>query len=165
MLTSFLISQLFVGAALICNLLSFQFKKRRGVVIALTLSTVFVAAQLYFLGQITAMYLTLYAILFWVVAIFTTNKKLLWLFVAGAVALFLATYSSWLDYLVLGSVLLALFSIYNDDQKQMRELQMVGTFTRIPYYVFVFSPVGLLLEAALLISNLVGYYRFYIKKQ
>jgi len=82
----------------------------------------------------------------------------------GGFIIFAFTYSSYLDWFVILSTVLTLLSIYNPNQRRMREFQFAGAITRIIYYGLIFSPVGILLEATLLGSNASAYYRFYIKK-
>ena len=163
--SSFVISQILVGGALICNLLSFQFKKRTVVLWILTLAVLLVSGQLYFLGQITSALLTLYAVLYFLVSTKTTNRVVMFLFMAGGFAIFLLNYASYLDWFFMVSTVITLLSIYNSNQKRMREYQFAGTIIRIIYYVIIFSPIGILLEGALFVSNALSYYRFYIRKQ
>lgn len=164
MVSAFVISQILVGGALVLNLLSFQFKKRVVVIGLLAISTTLVAGQLYFLEQTTAALLVLYAVLYFLVSLKTTDRRVMTFFMLGAVAIFVTRYSSWLDWFMLVSSFLTLLSLYNPNQKLMREFQFAGTSVRIAYYGILFSPVGILLELALLISNATSYWRFYIKK-
>jgi len=147
------------------NLLSFQFKRRVVVITLLALSTALVAGQLYFLGQATAALLVLYAVVYFLVSLKTIDRRVMALFMLGAVAIFVTRYSSWLDWFMVVSSLLTLLSLYNPSQKRMREFQFAGTSVRIAYYSILFSPVGILLEVALLISNITSYWRFYVKSQ
>ncbi len=164
MISDFLISQIAVGGAVICNLLSFQFKKREAVISFLTVSTALVALQLYFLGEMTAVLLTLYAIVYFLVSLKTTERRYFWLFLLGGLVIFFYTYSSWLDYFVMLSTFITLISLFNNSQKRMRQYQMVGSLVRIAYYILVFSPVGILLEVTLLVSNLTSYFRYYFRR-
>lgn len=164
MVSAFVLSQILVGGALLLNLFSFQFKRRLIVIGLLALSTALVASQLYFLGQTTAALLVLYAVLYFLVSLKTTDRRLMVLFMLGAVAIFATHYSSWLDWFMLVSGFLTLLSLYNPNQKRMREFQFAGTSVRIVYYSILFSPVGILLEVTLLISNATGYWRFYLKR-
>ena len=164
MFDSFLLSQLAVGGAVLCNLLSFQFKKREVVIAFLTASTALVALQLYFLGEMTAVLLTLYAIVYFLVSLKTTERRYFWIFLLGALVIFFTNYSSWLDYFVILSTFITLISLFNNSQKRMRQYQMVGSLVRILYYVIIYSPVGILLEVTLLVSNLTAYFRYYFRR-
>ena len=46
----------------------------------------------------------------------------------------------------------------------MRKIMMLGTFIIMSYNVIIFSPLGAVLEGVFLFSNLLGYYRHYLKK-
>lgn len=163
MMSAFVLSQIAVAGAVVCNLLSFQFKRRETVVSLLSASTFFVALQFYFLDLSAALFLTLYALGYFLVSIFTTDRRLMWLFMVGGFVIFFYTYESWLDYFPLFSTVITLWSIYNDNQKQMRQLQMVGATSRTIFYTIIFSPVGILLELTLLSSNISAYWRFYLR--
>ncbi len=164
MTSAFAISQILVGGALVLNLLSFQFKKRAVVVSLLTLSTTLVAGQLYLLGQSTAALLVLFAVLYFLVSLTTTDRRVMICFMIGAAIIFGTRYSSWLDWFMFISSFFTLLSLYNSNQKRMREFQFVGTLTRIVYYSIIFSPVGIALEVALLVSNVTSYWRFHVRK-
>lgn len=164
MLSAFLLSQVLVGIALVSNLVSFHFRKRATVLSLLTLSVALVSAHLFLLGETTAGLLTLYAVVYFLVSTRTTSQKIMWAFMAGGAIIFAYTYSSLLDWFVLVSTVLTLLSIFNPNQRRMREYQFAGTITRIVYYSIIFSPVGILLEVTLLISNVTSYYRFYLRK-
>lgn len=165
MISAFVLSQIAVGGAVVCNLLSFQFKRRQVVIVLLSVSVFLVSVQYFFLDQIAAFYLSLFALVYFLTSIFTTNRTLMWLFMMLGVVIFFVTFKSLLDLFPLFSTVVTLLSLFNSDQKQMRQLQMVGASARAVFYVIIFSPVGLLLELSLLTSNISAYWRFYIKKQ
>ena len=47
----------------------------------------------------------------------------------------------------------------------MRKLMMAGTSLAIIYNIIIFSPMGAIVEGSFLASNIIGYYRYYIRKK
>ena len=163
-MTPFILSQLAAGGAVLCNLLSFQFSKRNTVVSLLSAAVFLVGVQFYFLQETAAFWLTMYALIYFITSLRTRNRNLMWLFMLGGFILFFIFFRSWLDIFPLVSTIITLLSLFTLNQKSMRELQALGASLRIIFYVIIFSPIGILLESTLLISNAVAYWRFYIKK-
>lgn len=163
-MSAFLLSQLLAGVALACNLLSFQFRSRRPTLVILTFAVAAVSAHLWVLGEEAGALLTAYAIVYFLTSVFTTSRTIMSVFLFGAGILFYLSFERPLDWLVMVSTAFTLFSLYSPTKKRMQEYQFVGTLTRIVYYSIIFSPVALLLEAALFLSNAIGYWRFYIRK-
>lgn len=164
-MTPFLLAQLLAGLAVLSNFASFQFKGRVTTLGLLTLSVALVSAHLFLLGEEAAGWVTAFAIVYFLVSTQTTKRWVMWSFMLAATGLWLVTYERALDWLVLLSTVATLLSIYNPSPKRMREWQFLGTVTRIIFYVIIFSPVALLLEASLLISNALSYYRFFWKRE
>ena len=48
--------------------------------------------------------------------------------------------------------------------KPMRKIMMAGTSLAVIYNIIIFSPMGAIVEGLFLASNILGYYRHYIKK-
>lgn len=163
-MTPFLISQILVGIAICLDLLSFQFKERKQIVICLCGSVILIAIHFILLEQWTASSLALVAILRFLTSIFTTSSKLKYLFCFACLVVTAFTFSGLVSILsFLGSVFGTLAAFSKDDRR-LRELMVVGTIFWIIHNYVIGSPIAILMELLFISSNLVGYYRYYYKK-
>jgi hypothetical protein len=77
---------------------------------------------------------------------------------------FISTYSSPASLFMFGAMILFTIGAFQKNDKFLRLLMMTGTILVITYDVIIFSPMAILLESFFLVSNILGYYRFYIQK-
>jgi len=54
---------------------------------------------------------------------------------------------------------------FNNDDKKLRLLMIIGTLFWLCHNFFAASPVAVLMEVLFLSSNFIGYYRFHLKGQ
>jgi hypothetical protein len=158
-MSSFLISQILVGIALILNLSSYHFKNRKNIIWVMVLALAFISGHLFVLNEITSALLMLYAIVYFSVSTKTANKKVMSLFIMGSFLIFIFTYTQILDSFIFISTIFTLFALYNTDMNKMKKLQGIGVVIRIVYYIFIFSPVAILMEASLLTSITTSYFK------
>ena len=162
-LSIFEISQILVGIAICFDLLSFQLKKRTHIVLCLSVAGIFIATHFLLLEKWTAAILMAIAVARYVSSYFSTSKNLMAFFVAGSIIGTFFTFQGLLSILAcLGSTFQTLGAFSNSD-KRLRQLMMVGTFFWLCHNHFAASPVAVLMEVLFLISNFIGYYRFYLK--
>jgi hypothetical protein len=163
--TSFLISQVLIFGAMLSDFLSFQFKERKKTMLCLVVSSCFIASHYLLLDQLSSGVLVCFSVIRFIVAYFSTNKKRLLVFIGlNTVALFL-TYNAPLDLLFYVGLTVFIIGNFQANNRLMRQLMMCGTAIIVVYNMLIPSPMGALNEAIFLTSNLIGYWRFYIKKQ
>ena len=164
MLSAFLVSQILIGIAFLFDLASFQFKRRE-----VTLCFFFAAASLisvhfFLLGATTAGFVMAVSAFRFVVSIFSTDKRLKYLFILLIVGLGVWTYDGWEDVFSIAAGIFGTLSSFHPDPKRLRELMAVGSVLIIVHNIMIFSPAAIALDIFFLGSNLVSYYRFYLRK-
>ncbi len=158
---SFLISQMLAAVAFSCGVISFQLKKRRSVLLWLCGSALSNAAHFFVLGRAGAG--TLYVVMGVRVftAAFTTDRRLMYLFMGLILAGFAVSYERPLDILALFGSLLATYGNFQATDRKVRLYYMACAVTWMVHNFIAGSPVAVLMEITFLVSNLIGYRRIY----
>lgn len=162
-LNAFWISQGLIGIALIFDIFSYQMKKREHVLMFFVTSSVLIALHLWLLAQTTAALLLGVAALRFFVSIFTTDRRLMYFFLVLSTILAVTLYSGPLDILAWGCNVIFTLASFQKTDRLLRKTMMCGTSLWIIYNILIFSPAAVMLESIFLTSNVVGYYRFYIR--
>lgn len=162
-MSSFLLSQILIVIAIGFDLLSFQFKNRQRIILCLSISCLLIAAHFALLGVWTAMGLALLAAIRLVAGYLTTSKRVMLFFVAATVAVATLTFHGLLSVLsCLGAIFGTIGSFCRED-KQLRLLMMGATSLWLIHNCLAATPAAVVMEALFLGSNLLGYYRFYLR--
>ena len=162
-MTVYTLSQVLVGIAICLNILAFQFKDRRTIILILLLSCSLVAAHFMLLGYWTAVSLLLLSMIRLTVGLLTVSKRWMALFVAAAVALAALTYNGWLSVLSGSAVALSTVASFSEKDRLMRLTFMAAACLWLVHDWFAGSPMAMGNDVLFLASNLVGYYRFYLR--
>jgi hypothetical protein len=80
-----------------------------------------------------------------------------------AVGVLVATYRIPINLVALLASLLMSFTSFQDTDRTLRLWMMVGTTAWLTHNVLIDSPAAIMLESFILGSNLLGFWRFYIK--
>ena len=160
----FIISQILVLCAIFTDYISFQFKNREKILLTLSISSLLVAVHYLLLNQINAFIFEVFILIAFLSSAYTTNKKVLYLFLVVFLLPLVFNYSSSLDILIFIGVYISLIAKFQEDDKIIRILTMIGTIFIISYNIIIFTPFGVILELMYLLSNISGYYKYYIKK-
>lgn len=160
----FLLSQIFISIAICTDLLSFQFKNRKHIVSCLAVSCLLIAIHFILLGHWTAACLALVNATRFLTTVFSTARLFMWMYLSITVVVFLFTYEGYLSILSTTGALLGTVASFSKDDKKLREVMFVGTCFWLVHNFFAGSPGAVLMEAIFISSNIVGYYRYYIRK-
>lgn len=159
----FFLSQLLIGIAIIFDLASFQFKERRHIVGCLCIAGVLISSHFILLQQYTAAGLMMVAVIRYFLSIFTTSKLIMLIFIICSLLLTTLTYTGVVSLLSCIGAVIQTVAAFNQNDKKLRQLMIVGTSFWLFHNYLVESPMAVIMEALFIGSNLVGYYRFYIK--
>jgi hypothetical protein len=124
-----------------------------------------ISAHYFFLGRTTAGIIVLFSVLRFITCYFTIDKKFMYLFLTLNTIALIFTYKDAYDLIVYVGVGTIIIGNFQNNDKNMRKIMMIGTSLVIVYNVIVFSPMGVLAESLFLTSNIIGYYRHYIRKK
>ncbi len=96
-------------------------------------------------------------------AYLSKRRSWIWVFSVVATLVLISTYQSPVNFLpFLGAILGAIGSFHGSD-KVLRLCAMVGTAGWVIHNALIGSPAAVALESLFLASNLVGFWRFYLR--
>ena len=164
-MSDFLLSQLLVGVVLVFDLASFQFREKRKVLGCLVFSALFMGWHFYLVEAYTASALGFIAALRFLTAMFTHSRWLLALFLSLVMANAVISYAGLITVLATTGAVITTTASFLASDRRFRLLMMVGIAVWIVHNVVAGSPGAVLLESFFLGSNMLGYYRFYVRPQ
>ncbi|WP_028583855.1 YgjV family protein [Desulfogranum mediterraneum] len=162
-MSPFVLSQVLVAIAICTDLLSFQFKNRRQILCCLIISSILIAVHFMLLAHWTAAGLGVLAGLRFFVGYWTTSKKMMGLFLTCSLGVGVFTYGGPLSLLCTCGALCNTVGSFAGEDRRMRQWMFLGTGCWLSHNLLAGSPTAVLLETIFLASNLVGYYRYYLR--
>ncbi|WOG29512.1 YgjV family protein [Endozoicomonas sp. 8E] len=160
---NYTLSQILVSIAIVFDLLSFQFKTRKHVVLCLFIAGVLIATHFYLLNAFTAAVVMTIASIRYLTSYFSSRPGVRNLFlIINGVTLFV-TYESFISLVAFVGSCLQTIGAFSKDDREMRLIMMVGTVVWLSHNVLVLSPMAVVMEVLFLLSNIVAYLRFYNK--
>lgn len=162
--TPFIISQIIMLIAMWSDFLGMQLKKRKHIFLAFIVSASLISIHYFLLDKTMAWVITMFSVIRFVTCYFTTDKKYMYLFLLINTVVLITTYAEIYDLILY--VWLFLFIVWNFqvNDKKMRLLMMSGTTLVMIYNIFIFSPMWVAVEWSFLVSHILGYYRYHIRK-
>jgi len=164
-MSSFALSQILVGFALCSDILSFQFKNRKHVIICLLISCTLISSHFMLLEHWTAACLGIVAVVRYTTSLLSTSRKPMYLFIGATWIIAFITYEGFLSILGCTGSTFGTFAAFCKEDKQLRQMMFACTCLWIIHNLFAGSPAAVILEIFFASSNVVGYYRFYIRPQ
>ncbi|MFZ2970251.1 MAG: YgjV family protein [Minisyncoccia bacterium] len=163
-ISSFIVSQIAMFVAMIFDFLSLQHKRREYTFLCLIFSSALISAHYFLLDKTTAGIIVFFSVLRFITCYFTTNKKFLIIFLILNTITLLATYKEIYDLLIYIGLFVFIIGNFEEDNRRMRKIMMAGTSILVLYNIIIFSPMGAIAEGSFLLSNFIGYYRYYLRK-
>lgn len=163
-MTPFILSQILVAVAIGFDLMSFQFKDRKKIVMCLFFAGLFISSHFMLLEQYTAASLMIIATIRYLVSAFSTSDKLKYVFCTGAIISSVVTYSGVISIISCVASVFQTVAAFSKNDRRLREYMIVGTTFWLIHNYVIGSPTAVLMEVLFITSNLVGYYRYYWKK-
>lgn len=162
-MSTFLLSQILVGFTIVFDLMSFQFKSQRSIVICLFLAASLNATHFILLEQWTAAGLISLGAIRYLTSIFTTAKVMIAIFSIGSLIVTFFTFVGLISLLACIGSLLKTAATFFENDKHLRQLMIIGTVCWIVHNLFAGSPAAVAMEVLFVLSNLIGYYRYYLR--
>ncbi|PSU36424.1 YgjV family protein [Photobacterium lutimaris] len=162
-MSAFVLSQIMIGFAVFFDLISFQFKDKTKIIKCFVCAVTLIGIHFALLEQWTAAGLMALGAIRYTTSLYTSSKKM-----AGLFSFFtlIITYMTFAGLTSLVSCAAALFqnvAAFSKHDKQLRQFMIAGTSLWLTHNILIGSPSAVVLEALFLASNLIGYYRYYIK--
>lgn len=163
MLSNFVLSQILIGVAILVDFISFQFKERKKILACLVISTVLISSHFMLLGHWTAALLGLLSVARYLSSMFTTSGRVMWVFLNIIIAITVFSFEGLLSVLGCIGTVFTTIAAFRKSDKNLRQLMLIGTMIWIVHNYLAGSPGAVLMEVIFLVSNLVGYFRYYVK--
>jgi hypothetical protein len=158
-MTPFVLSQILAGLTLLTGMAAFQFRERVMILRGWALAATFAAIHFYLLGSNEACLVVGVTALRFVVSSFTTDSRLMWLFLALSVGGFWLTYENPVSLLALIATVIGTVGAFHGSEKAVRYSMMMTETLWAIHNIIIWSPVAILMEVAFFTSNLVGLLR------
>lgn len=164
-LSMFWWSQILVGIALVSDIISWQCRRREVVLSWITVSTLLVVFHWVLLEKYTAAAVLGIGALRYFISIFSTARYWLPIFFGATLVATWFTYKAPLDLLVMVVSLVFHVAAFHPVDRRVREISMGGSSMIVVYNFLAWSPTAMVVDGIFLFSNLVGYWRFYLRKK
>ncbi len=162
-MSNFVLSQILVGIAICFDILSFQFKERTKIIGCLVVSATFVSVHFMLLDHWTAAGLGMLAVARFTTCLFTTSKKLMGIFIFSTILISIFSFEGLLSIVGCTGAIFTTTASFCQEDRRLRQLMLIGTTIWIAHNYLAGSPGAVLMEALFISSNLIGYFRFYIR--
>lgn len=163
MLSSFAISQILVVVAACFDIASFQYRSRKAILACLAISSILIGSHFFLLAKVTAGSCSLLTAARFLIAYRSSNRIWMWFFLAVVTAVFAITYEAPLNILPFVGSMMGTIGSFQHNDKTLRRCVMFATSAWLLHNLLIWSPAAFALESAFLASNLVGYWRYYIR--
>ncbi len=111
----------------------------------------------------TAALLGLLAVVRYSSSMFTTSRLVMWIFLIIILAITAFSFKGLLSVLGCVATYFTTIAAFSKNDKHLRQLMLIGTSIWIVHNYLAGSPGAVLMEALFIVSNLVGYFRYYIR--
>ena len=162
-MSAFALSQLLIGIAFFVDFASFQFKQQRHVLMCLAVAASLIGLHFFLLQLYTAAVLGFLASARFITAIFSNSRKLYALFMGLVLLNGLLTWSGLLTALATLGALLSTTGAFASTDRDFRRIMMLASLLWIVHNLLARTPAAVGLEVVFLGSNLLAYYRFYLR--
>jgi len=159
--SAYMLSQLLVSTAILFDIASFQFKQRSKILTCLCFAGCLISAHFVLLEHWTAAVLMMIATLRYFTSLFTTSKHLAIAFILASVIATMTTFSGLTSIVSCLGAMAQTWASFCQHDKQLRQFMIVGTGLWLTHNILVLSPGAIAMESLFLLSNIIGYYRFY----
>ena len=162
---TFLASQLFAILALISWLISFQCKARKFIILFFIITAFCILLQFLLLERYVWATIVWVGMIRYFTAYYYPKPFLIPIFILIFAVLTIIFWKDAYDILAFLAASLNTLWSFQKNEKYLRYFFMTSWPCLIGYNYFIGSPMWMLLESVFLLSNIVGYYRYYISKK
>ena len=163
-MSAFLISQLLAALAFLFGMASFQFKPRKAVLLSIFFCAIFNATHFLVLERYSVATLIFINSVRFLVAAYWPSQRWMWVFMALASGSFFFTYENAVSLLGLTAALIGTVGSFKHTDREIRVYLMWVSSFWVVHNLLVGSPVAMLMEACFLLSNYIGWRRFYANR-
>ena len=162
--TFFITSQILAGISLVLSVISVQVKNGRSMRTLMTFSAILRGTHFLLLGAPQAAWITYLTGVRWFSSIFTKKKILMLIFILSMLIIGFYNYQHPIDILPIVSGILGTLAAFSTSNRYMRVYIIIAMVLWVIHNIVIFTPVGIASSIFFLISNIIGYERFYHHK-
>ncbi|MGC6096752.1 YgjV family protein [Citrobacter portucalensis] len=155
-MNTFILSQILAGIPFLLDLCAFFFSKRVITLSILALSTALISIHFWLLNEQMAALLMGIASCRFLVAIKTSARKCMWIFIIISVISCIPTWQSLTDARPLAGSLFMTFAAFQHIGLKLRLFSLMGSFCWLINNVLIGSPVAVVMELAFMGSILIS---------
>jgi hypothetical protein len=160
-MSTFLLSQLLAALAFAAGLAAFQFRARPAILRSWAVCAALNGTHFLLLDVPGAATLAAMISVRFLIASFTSDRRIMVLFMVLAVAGFLATVTRPVGFLALAATLLGTWASFQPSDRTVRATLAVCASLWVAHNAIIGSPVATVMELAFLGSNAIGWRRFH----
>ena len=158
---TFLLSQMLAALAFAAGLAAFQFRARPAILRCWSVCAALNSAHFLLLGVPGAATLAAMISVRFLIATFTSDRRIMVFFMILAVAGFLATFTRPVGFLALASTLLGTWASFQPNDRTVRATLAICASLWVVHNAIIGSPVATVMEVSFLASNAIGWRRFH----
>ena len=163
-MSDFLLSQLVVSIALVFDLGSVQLRNRQHLILGQAIAACLIATHFFIMGYNTAGAVFAVACLRLLVSLRWRSRAVQLAAYGVIIAVSVYTYQGYLSVLSCSASLLMAFGAFAPTARALRLFFIAGSSTWLVHNVIAWTPMGIVMEMLFLSSNIIGYYRFFVKR-
>lgn len=157
----FILSQIFAFCVVVCDIITFQVKERKSIIILLCLWAFFnILHYSFLLRYVGAAIITLSLVRF-ITSYFTTRREFIFLFIVLQAVVTYVFFKDAYDLVIFIWSIFITISVFQKNDKYLRMVMMGAIPWFILYDILVWSPVWIIMDTIFFTSNLVWYFRHY----
>ena len=161
MFTLFIWSQILAGISMGISVTSIQIKTPKVMRFMFFISSIFRGTHFLLLGSPQAGLVTFLTGIRWFTSIFTHKKKIEALFIIIIIVFGIWQVNTWIGVLPIIAGVLGTMAAFDDSNRKMRIYLIIAMILWVIHNIAIFTPVGIISSVFFLISNMIGYERFY----
>ena len=158
-MSTFIFSQILAGVTLIVGMAAFQFDKREYILRAWSVAAIFAAIHFFLLGSIEACLLVSVTSLRMLISSFTTDSRVMWLFLGLGITGFAITYENPVSLLGMAATICGTIGAFSGSEKSVRYSLLVTEILWAIHNLIIWTPVGFMMEVLFFASNIFGLIR------
>lgn len=128
-------------------------------------AAILISLHFVLLEKWTAAGLTFLGVIRFATSYHTTSIKVRNFFLGASVVISIVTFQGFLSVLSCFATIFSTMASFHKEDQRLRQFMILSTSLWIIHNFIAWTPVAIVMEVLFVSSNLVGYYRFYIKKK
>ncbi len=160
-MSTFLLSQILVGIAVVFDAAAFQFKDRGKIFVCFLFSSGLISAHFLLLGQDIGAAVYFLTFLRFLAGYVAKSRYWLLIFLLATTVVSIVTYQSPVSALAFCGGVFSTVGAFQRDDLRLRGYMLAGTSLWLVFNLVVFSPVAVVRQSVFIVSNVVGLMRHY----